>query len=162
MFNPLGEPPYCDAATPANTPGCVPLSNDFLQYWLGAYIHIDAAADKASASALPLGLHLPEGVIGFGLNGAGSADNQEHVYTMVTTSSILPAAQFPQFSSSLADPLLSRPPSFDPLTGSKYAVAANDDEGYQRLRRTIDLTGATSARPVVQDLLRHRERRTTT
>lgn len=143
-FDPLGEPPYCDAATPSNTPQCIPLSDDFLQYWLGAYIHIDAAADKDGASALPLHAPVPFGDRDFSLNGGDSADNQAHAYTMVTTSSVLPVAQFPQFQSGLAT-TLNRPPAFDPLTGTHYAVATSDDEAYQRLRRTIDLTGKTSA-----------------
>jgi hypothetical protein len=146
-FNPLGEPPYCDAVnpgSPGSAPGCIPLSNDFLQYWLGAYNHIDAASSKAAASALPFQAPAPFGGLSFGLNGAGSADNQEHTYSMVTTSSILDPAQFPQFRSGLAA-TFNRPPSFDPLTGTRYAVASNDDQGYQRLRKTIDLTGATAA-----------------
>jgi hypothetical protein len=143
-FNPQGEPPYCDAVNPAATPGCIPLSNDFLQYWLGAYLHIDAAASKAAASALPLQATGPLGGLRFGLDGADSADNQEHTYSMVTTSSILKPDRFPQFASGVAA-TFDRPPSFDPLTGTKYAVASSDDEGYQRLRRTIDLTGTTSA-----------------
>jgi murein tripeptide amidase MpaA len=146
-FNPLGEPPYCDAANPGS-PGsaqnCIPLSNDFLQYWLGAYIHIDAASTKADASALPFHAPAPFGDMNFNVNGAGSADNQGHAYSMVTTSSILPAVQYPQFSSGLAT-TFDRPPAFDPLTGTHYAVASNDDEGYQRLRKTIDLTGKAAA-----------------
>jgi hypothetical protein len=143
-FNPLGEPPFCDAVTPANTPGCVPLSNDFLQYWLGSYINIDAAASKDDASALPFEALPAFGGMHFTLNGAQSADNQEHAYSMVTTSSVLSPAQFPQFASGLAIGL-DRPASFDPLTGTRYAVAASDDGGWQRLRRTVDLTGNTSA-----------------
>jgi hypothetical protein len=141
-FNELGEPPLCDAVTPANTPDCIALSDDFLQYWLGAFKHIDVAADKPSVSALPfLG---PSPVGAFTLNGGDSADNQNHTYSLVTTSSVLPKAQFPQFDS---DPevTLNRPPSFDPATGTHYAVATNDDGGWQRLRRTIDLTGKTTA-----------------
>ena len=34
-YNPAGQPPYCAPAGPVAN--CVPLSNDFLQYWLGAY-----------------------------------------------------------------------------------------------------------------------------
>jgi hypothetical protein len=146
-FNPLGEPPYCDAVnpgSPGSAPGCIPLSNDFLQYWLGAYGHIDAAGSKAAAAALPFRALAPFGGLGFRVDGSGSADNQEHAYSMVTTSSILDPAQFPQFRSGLAA-TFARPPSFDPLTGTRYAVASSDDQGYQRLRRTIDLTGTTTA-----------------
>ena len=65
-----------------------------------------------------------------------------HAQTFVTTSSILPA-QFPQFNSSRAIGF-DRPPSYDPPEGTKYAYAESSDEGYQRLRRTIDLTGDTT------------------
>ncbi|HEX8157537.1 MAG TPA: M14 family metallopeptidase, partial [Solirubrobacteraceae bacterium] len=144
-FNPLGEPPFCGpAGSPGAAPGCIPLSNDFLQYWLGAFIHIDAASTKSDASALPLRGVGPFGAFAFGLNGAGSAANQEHTYSLVTTSSVLNPAQFPQFQSGLAA-IFDRPPSFDPLTGTRYAVAPNDDGGYQRLRKTIDLAGTTAA-----------------
>jgi hypothetical protein len=146
-FNPLGEPPYCDAVnpgSPGSAPGCIPISDDFLQYWLGAYLHIDAASTKEAASALPLRAPAPFGGFDFGLNGPGSADNQVHTSSMVTTSSILDPARFPQFRSGIAA-TIDRPPSFDPLTGTHYAVASSDDDGYQRLRRTVDLTGTTTA-----------------
>jgi len=147
VFNPLGEPPYCDAAdpgSPGSAQSCIPLSDDFLQYWLGAYIHIDAAAAKEDASALAVRAPAPSAAVGFGLNGPDSADNQEHTYSMVSTSSILNPAQFPQFQSAIAASF-DRPASFDPVTGARYAVASNDDEGYQRLRKTIDLTGKRAA-----------------
>ena len=51
-YNPAGQPPYC--APGGEVPNCVPLSDDFLQYCLGAYLHIDAAATKEEASALPI------------------------------------------------------------------------------------------------------------
>jgi hypothetical protein len=136
-FNPAGQPPYC--APGGTVTNCVPLSNDFLQYYLGAYLHIDAVNDKETASASRLRF----GDLPFALNGADSADNQEHVYSMVTTSSILPPAQFPLFRS---EPVAAfdRPAAFDPITGQYYAVAESKNNAYQRLRRTVDLTGATS------------------
>ncbi len=145
-YNPAGEPPYCQAApgSPGTVTNCVPLSNDFLQYYLGAYLHIDAAGDPAATSALGLRLTGPLGTLPFRLNGPDSAANQEHVYSMVTTSSILDPERHPQFRSEVAA-AFERPSAFDPVTGSRYAVARSDDGGYQRLRRTIDLTGVTAA-----------------
>jgi hypothetical protein len=146
VFNPAGQPPYCKAsdASVGTVTNCIPLSNDFLQYYLGAYVHLDAAASKADASALPLRLAGgPFGTTQFTLNGAGSADNQEHTYSMVTTSSILPKTTYPQFASDEAVHI-DQPPAFDPPDGQFYAVAKSNDASYQRLRRTIDLTGVTS------------------
>jgi hypothetical protein len=141
-YNPAGQPPYCGPTGPVTN--CVPLSNDFLQYWLGAYLHIDAAHDKAEASALPMQQAGGEfGSTSFTLNGGDSADNQEHVYSMVTTSSILDPSTYPLFASQRAVSF-QRAPSFDPVTGSYYAVARSNDEAYQRLRKTIDLTSTTT------------------
>ncbi len=143
-FNPQGQPPYCKASdtSPGTVTNCVPLSNDFLQYWLGAYVHIDAAATKEDVSTLAMSFAGgPFGSDAIELNGGDSADNQDHVYSMVTTSSIL---DNPVFASQRAV-LFNRVPAFDPFTGTKYAAALSDDEGWQRLSRTIDLTGATAA-----------------
>ena len=146
-FNVEGEPPYCNTARPG---ACIPLSNDFLQYWLGAYQYSHVAGtpfdapDKPAASALQLlGAGGPFGSTAFALNGADSADNQEHVYSMLTTSSILPEAAFPLFASEAAVKVPG-PSPFDPPSGDFYAVADSEDDGWQRLRKTIDLTGAAS------------------
>ena len=146
-FNPAGQPPYCKASatSPGTVTNCVPLSNDFLQYYLGAYLHIDAASSKEDASALPMRLAGgPYGDTEFTLNGGDSADNQKHVYSMVTTSSILPRSEYPLFASDKAVSF-DRPASFDPVTGDYYTVAKSNDASYQRLRRTIDLSGTTSS-----------------
>jgi hypothetical protein len=146
QFNPQGEPPFCHASdTSAGTvENCAILSNDFLQYYLGAYVHIDAAVDEASVAALPMTFAGgPFGSDAITLNGVDSANNQNHVYSMVTTSSILGSA-FPQFAADRAIKF-DRIPAFDPYTGTHYAVADSDDNAFQRLRRTIDLTGTSSA-----------------
>jgi hypothetical protein len=146
-FNPAGQPPYCKASdTSAGTvTNCIPLSNDFLQYYLGAYVHLEAATSKDAASALPLRLAGgPFGTTQFTLNGAGSGDNQGHTYSMVTTSSILPKSEYPLFASDEAVHI-DQPPAFDPPDGQYYAVAKSNDASYQRLRRTIDLTNVTSS-----------------
>ena len=149
-FNVEGEPPFCPPGGDAREGACIPLSNDFLQYWLGAYQFVNAAGaafgggDPDAVSAL--GFENVGGDFGttqFGLNGPGSADNQEHVYSMLSTSSILPESEYPLFATDLATKL-DGPNPFDPVTGTSYAVAQSDDESWQRLRKTIDLTGATT------------------
>jgi hypothetical protein len=143
-FNPQGQPPYCKASdtSTGTVENCVPLSNDFLQYYLGAYVHIDAAASKEDVETLEMSFSGgPFGSDPLNLNGGDSADNQDHVYSMVTTSSIL---DNPLFASDRAM-LFNRIPAFDPYTGTRYAAALSDDEAWQRLSRTIDLTGVTAA-----------------
>ena len=117
------------------------VSNDFIQYYLGAWIAVIAATDDA-VSTLPFkGSGGPFGSTAFTLNGGDSADNQGQAQTFVTTASVLPG--FPQFNSSRAIGF-DRPPSYDPPEGTKYAYAKSSDESWQRLRRTIDLTGNTT------------------
>jgi hypothetical protein len=160
LYNPLGAPPgpFCasnqtqgngDADDP---PGqnfnCVVVSNDFQQYWLGAYLPITVAGaptapDKAAVAGKTLVEDPLMGSLTFGLNGADSADNQGHLYSFLTTSSILKAADYPQFTSSQAI-RLSGQPAFDPPTGRYYAYSQQASSAYKRLTRTVDLTGKTS------------------
>jgi hypothetical protein len=143
QYNDQGEPPYCHAGptSPGTVTTCSVLTDDFLQYWLGAYTHIDAATGKGEASTLPM---RTSGGRPVRLNGEGSADNQEHTYSAVTTSSVLPVEDYPWFRSKVAVGV-DGPSAFDPVTGSQYAVAQSDDGNYQRLRRTLDLTDAAAA-----------------
>jgi hypothetical protein len=152
LYNPLGPTPprpFCPQSTAvgqgalANDPpgqnfNCVAVSNDFQQYWLGAYLPI----------ALDPGLPLVEkpllGNTAFALNGPDSADNQGNLYSFLTTSSILPKDKYPQFASDQAI-TIDGPPAFDPPTGSQYLYSQQADSTYKRVTRTIDLTGKTSA-----------------
>ena len=94
---------------------CVIVSNDFIQYYLGAWIAVIAATDDA-VSTLPFkGSGGPFGSTAFTLNGGDSADNQAQAQTFVTTASVLPG--FPQFNSSRAIGF-DRPPSYDPPEGT--------------------------------------------
>jgi hypothetical protein len=150
-YNPAGQPPFCNQANVDPLPPneidnarCAVLNDDFLQYWLGAYVHINAANDTDAVSGLNLfNAGDPFGLTTFQLNGGSSASNQDHLYSMVTTSSILPPSQFPQFKSTVATGL-DRPPLFDPPSGTHYMVAGSRDEGWQRLTHEIDMTGKTT------------------
>jgi Zinc carboxypeptidase/Immune inhibitor A peptidase M6 len=156
LWNPLGAPPapFCksnqtdpsgDDDPPGQTFNCVVLSNDFQQYWLGAYLPIGAAADTDQAAALPFEeAGGPFGSASFTVNGEDSAQNQDNVYSFLTTSSILPKDQYPQFSSDQAVKF-DRPPAFDPPTGTHYAFSGAADDSYKRLSRTVDLTDAADA-----------------
>ena len=81
----------------ARCPTACPLSNDFLQYYLGAYLHIDAAATKEEASALPM-LGPPAARSGRprSRSTAPTARTTRRTsYSMLTTSSILPPGDLP-------------------------------------------------------------------
>lgn len=142
-YHPFGAPPapFCTAVdTPAR---CTFLSNDFQQYWLGAFQPIAVPGDVDP----PLALQGSGGAYGnlqFGINGADSAANQDQIYSFLTTSSVLPVDTYPQFRSEQAVKL-DRPPAFEPPTGSHYVFSQASNDSYKRLTKTIDLTGKTSA-----------------
>jgi hypothetical protein len=141
VFNPTA-PPEC---TNPDDPECFPLSNDFMQYWLGTYVNVsDGGTDPNGEPFALVGEASPfEGFTG-DLNAAGSAGNQDHTGLLLTTSSFLPADEFPQFASEA--PLDWEIPGgpFDPRTGEFYVYSQQADVTYKRLTQTVDLTGATS------------------
>ncbi len=123
---------------------CLPLSNDFLQYWLGAYQYV---SDGGSAEGKPLAVRGTAGPFaGFrGTFEPGTPEAPTHTASFLTTSSFLPPAQFPQFSSSAPlqwDRQGGAP--YEPYTGNWYLYSQRGDSSYKRLARTVDLTGASS------------------
>lgn len=143
-YNPFEEE-QGECTTPGEYP-CLPLLNDFEQYYLGAYTYV---SDGGTGQDGPFPLVGDGGAFdGFEatLNGGSSADNQDHTASFLTTSSFLPAGEFPQFASS--EPLEWVRPSgapYDPRTGEWYAYSQRASVTYKRLTRTIDLTGASQA-----------------
>jgi Zinc carboxypeptidase len=129
---------------------CQPLSNDFLQYYLGSYVRSDAGGLNPDGGVFPVqGNSDPLDGLTLNLNGPDSAGNQEGeglgTANHVVTSSILDPATYPQFTSDqAADWLLPGGAAFDPHTGASYMYSQNSSRGYKRLTRTIDLTGVTA------------------
>ncbi len=135
-------PPEC--TVPAEP--CLPILNDFQQYYLGAYNYVSDGGTSDDGEPYPVRGSAGR-FAGFAgtLNAPGSAGNQEHTASFLTTSSFLPPAQFPQFASSA--PLgWVRPGGapFDPRTGDWYLYSDRSDVAYKRLSRTVDLTAASS------------------
>ncbi|GAA1310078.1 zinc carboxypeptidase [Planotetraspora silvatica] len=135
--------PECTTGT---KPPCLALSNDFVQYYLGAYTFVDGGGQDGDGNTLPLKgtAGAFNGFLGT-LNGGDSANNQDHTSTFVTTSSVLSQKKFPQFASSA--PLkwqYSSGAPFSPHTGAWDAQSGQADVSWKRLTRTVDLTGKTS------------------
>jgi Zinc carboxypeptidase len=113
------------------------LINDVLQYWFGGMVQI--AGDGQN------------GTTPFGLNGIGnpfeglswslSAPQPAGTSTssFVTTSGILPVAEYPQFASSASARWAKPGGPFDPHTGSKYVYSQLADASYKRLTREIQV-----------------------
>jgi hypothetical protein len=128
-------------------PTCLPLFNDFEQYWLGAYAYIDNGGTSATGPYPLIGTDGKFDGFTAALNAAGSAGNQDHTGAFMSTSSILPAAKFPQFAS--AAPVDWDTPGaapYDPYDGDWYVYSGQADSSYKRLTRTVDLTSATSGK----------------
>ncbi|MFE5794599.1 M14 family zinc carboxypeptidase [Streptomyces sp. NPDC056503] len=114
-------------------------SNDFAQYWLGAYHRagLNGPASFAGSGRLagpPTGLAAADGNP---LDNAGA-------YTV--TSDTLDPEEYPQFASSApaGDYPGVRTP-FEPAEGSTFAAVKHGDDAWARLSRTVDLTGTTAA-----------------
>ena len=140
-YNPFA-PPQC--TTPDTYP-CLPLFNDFMQYWLGAYNYV---SDGGTGDEGPFPVSGASGEFdGFEgtFNGGDSADNQGHTASLLATSSFLPEADFPQFASA-APVKWGRPGAapYDPHTGEWFMFSQWADQGWKRMTRTVDLTSATS------------------
>ncbi|MFC8620169.1 M14 family zinc carboxypeptidase [Micromonospora purpureochromogenes] len=139
------DPAVAECADPDDAT-CLPLLNDFQQYYLGAYNYVSDGGSDPDGTPYPL--RGADGAFaGFQgqLNAPGSAGNQDHTASFLTTSSFLAPDRFPQFASSAAVDW-ARPGSapFDPRTGDWYLYSGRSDESYKRLTRTVDLTSASS------------------
>ena len=122
---------------------CLILADDFRQYWLGAFTRTDASGPESVEG-------VADPVTGFQGNLGGpvvEGDNPlDEAGVFQPTSDVLPADQFPQFTSQGAAryPLEEDSP-FVPVEGERYAGATHADASYMRLTKTVDLSTATSA-----------------
>lgn len=120
---------------------CLILSNDFYQYYLGAF--------SRPVTSDPTGFSGVGALAGTSATFGGQAvvDNPlDEPGLFIPTSVSLPTAQFPQFGGAVAGSYTSggAPSAFAPVEGDWYAAAPHVDDGYQRLTRTVDLTAATT------------------
>ena len=134
---------------------CIPLSNDFLQYYLGSWTNNslrdpanaptdeDAAEQQADLDNMDIDFFDPMAAPTAKLNGPDSANNQDHAYTLTPTSTILSPDEYPLFKStrSVTTRSTGRWPRRRATTTPTRSAA---DHAYKRLTRTVDLTGHTS------------------
>ncbi|MFG3104515.1 M14 family zinc carboxypeptidase [Streptomyces sp. NPDC048182] len=113
-------------------------SNDFSQYYLGAYTRTSTAgatgftgSGKLAGAAGPLG--------------AAPGNPLDKAGTYSVTSDELPPATYPQFASAGAGKFAGTVNPYGPYAGQWMAAAVHTDDAYKRLTRTIDLTGVTAA-----------------
>ncbi|MGH2987470.1 MAG: M14 family zinc carboxypeptidase [Solirubrobacterales bacterium] len=148
LFDPVDNAP-CAADDDEVTARCQLLSDDFLQYDLGAYIYNDGGGlNQETGEPFPVdGVASPFEGLEWDLVGGTGAGNQDWASSLVTTSTILPEDEYPQFASD-APAQYDRgggPAPFEPIDGSQYLYSQRGDESYKRLTRSFDLSGAAAA-----------------
>lgn len=114
------------------------LSNDFSQYYLGAYSRTSTPGATGFTGSGKLN--------GFtGALGEATGNPLDRAGTYSVTSDELPAATYPQFASAGAGQFAGTVNPYGPYAGSYMAAAVHTDDAYKRLTRTVDLTGVSAA-----------------
>ncbi len=122
---------------------CLILSDDFRQYYLGAFVRVDVV-DPSGVEGVSIPFNNVAGQ--FGGPVVGGANPLDEAGSFQPTSEVLPLLRFPQFASKGVTKHLGGSTSdFAPVEGQRYAGMLHSDSAYARLTRTIDLTGATTA-----------------
>jgi hypothetical protein len=113
-------------------------SNDFSQYYLGAYTRtsLSGATSFEGTGALAGATGTLGAAPGNPLNQAGS-------YSV--TSETLPVDTFPQFTSAGAGRYPGTVNPYGPYEGTSMAAVTHSDYAWNRLTRTIDLTGVSAS-----------------
>ena len=119
------------------------LINDGLEYWFGGFTQVaddGHVPDGAPTDLFPLdGVDDPFGGLSWSLNGPDSANNQDSSSSFVSTSGILPTAQFPQFDSWPSSRWDKPGGPFAPHTGDQYVYSQLADVSYKRLTREFSV-----------------------
>jgi murein tripeptide amidase MpaA len=139
-YNPFQdeEHTYCQNANPT----CIPVQDDFLQYWLGAYRYVVGAGQDTAGQPFPVqGTVSPFDALNLTFNGADSAKNNDSTATLLTTSSVLDPARYPLWADSRAAARWLRPfaSPFDPHAGNWFLSAGADDAAYKRLLKPVSV-----------------------
>ncbi|MFF7103181.1 M14 family zinc carboxypeptidase [Streptomyces nigra] len=114
------------------------MSNDFSQYYLGAYTRTSVPGATGFTGSGGLG--------GFSGTLAGAPGNPlDRAGNYSVTSDQLPVASYPQFKSAGAGQFAGTVNPYGPFAGDWMAAAVHSDDAWKRLTRTVDLTGVTAA-----------------
>ena len=141
-FNPVSTPPNCDGTVPNKTGvECRIADDDFLQYWLGSYVYEDDAGLAAPGDPFDVtGTSNPFAGTSWVMEGGTSANNQNSAEAFISTSSLLPTAVYPQFTSSApAVWATGLAGAFEPHSGSQYLYSDRSDISYKRIARNVSV-----------------------
>jgi murein tripeptide amidase MpaA len=113
------------------------LVNDTIEYWFGGFVQVGDDGTTEDGLFDVNGVDDPFTGLSWGFNGPDSADNQTTSSSFVTTSGILPPAQFPQFRSWPSTRWDKPGGPFAPHTGDQFVYSQLADVSYKRLTREI-------------------------
>ncbi|NGO07458.1 zinc carboxypeptidase [Streptomyces sp. HC44] len=113
-------------------------TNDFSQYYLGAFSRTTTPGAKAFDGSGKL-----TGAAGALGDAPGNPLNAAGAYAV--TSDTLPADKYPQFASAGAGQYPGSVNPYGPYEGAYMAAVTHSDLAWNRLTRTIDLTGVSAA-----------------
>jgi hypothetical protein len=123
--------------------------NDFLQYYLGAYLYVPNADLDAAGNPFPIvGVDEPFAgppASGWTLGGGTGADNQVRNASFLATSGILDPKTYPQFESWISAKWERPGGPFAPHTGDFYVYSQIADITYKRLTHTITVPAGGAA-----------------
>ena len=136
---------WCDANLDESRDGCIPHTNDFLQYYLGAYLRVDNGNSwSADGTVFDLAGVDPFGPGPWSFNStAGDPGAGAPTATFGVTSSMIDRPAY-QDSKRLATWKRPGAGPFSPYTGDYYMASGQDDEAYKRLSTQVDLTTAST------------------
>ncbi len=117
---------------------CLLLSDDFTQYYLGAWSRAERPSPDQS-----VGVSAP--FTGSAVDLTGSSNPLDEAGTFSPTSRVLPVDEFPLFGGELASRYVGDPRGpTEPIEGDWFVPGVHQDDSYMRLARTVDL-GAVAA-----------------
>jgi hypothetical protein len=153
-YNPISTPPLCDNVDQTVDDGCLLLSDDFLQYWLGAYIFIEDGGTNFNLpdppdepdTAYPVdGTDAPFDTATtspWTINQSFAPGRDATTQSFITTSSILKPADYGQFTSTApAEWDTGVAGAYEPYSPTHYVYSQRADIRYQRLMKTFTVGG---------------------
>ena len=153
--------PEFDENDPEMADGCITHSDDFLQYYLGAYVRASPGNSFDDEAGEPYDLAGTAGgpFAGELLRLRRDGRRQPGQLRDVRGDQLHPDRRdrFPLYAASrkAADWLRPGAAPFGPFSGTQYMAAGSDSRGYKRLSKTVDVP-AGRRRALVQDLGRRR------
>jgi hypothetical protein len=142
---------WCDALRDESRDGCIAHTNDFFQYYLGAFLRVEDGGSWADATPPAAGAVQP--VVGTSpFTGtytpapqAGDPGALAPTSTLASTSSLLHTAAYDDFSEVVGSWDRTEEGPFSPKAGTKYLYSGTADEAYMRLHRTVDVPATGDA-----------------